>query len=438
MHSEFECQINRLSHEGRGVASVEGKATFVVGGLPGEQVRAIRTKKHGRYDEARALEILGPASLDRVTPLCSAFGQCGGCNLQHLSHEAQIIHKQRALLDQLANIGGVKEPTLAPPVVGDNDYHYRTKARLGVRYVPKKGGALVGFREQSSNKLTVMDNCPILALPVSELITPLKRLIESLGAPDSIAQIEVAIADNETVLIFRHMQALSEADQTQLKAFADTHRLSIFLQPKGPDSVHRLTATGDERGLSYQLPDFNVTYWYQPLDFTQINVSVNQRMVQQACDWLELSPDDKVLDLFCGLGNFSLAIARTAKHVLGIEGSAPMIGRARFNAEYNEIQNATFEVQDLSVGVPSQPWAKGSYDKVLLDPPRSGAQEVITQLATMSVKKIVYVSCQPASLARDTQILLASGRYRLVKVGLLDMFPHTPHAEAMALFELKA
>ncbi len=436
MYSEFECQINRLSHEGRGIASVAGKATFVVGALPGEQVRAIMTKKHGRYDEARALEVLGTPSVDRAEPLCSAFGVCGGCNLQHLSHEAQIAHKQQALLEQLANIGRVEKPTLAPAVVGDGSYHYRTKARLGVRYVPKKGGALVGFREQSSNKLTVMDACPILAKPVCDLITPLKGLIESLSAPDSIAQIEVAVADNETALIFRHMQALTPEDQTQLRVFAAAHGISVFLQPKGPDSVHRLEASGDERGLNYHLPEFKLTYWYQPLDFTQINVSVNQKMVRQACEWLDVQPEDSVLDLFCGLGNFSLAIAGTAKHVLGIEGSAPMIGRARVNAEYNGIQNASFEVQDLSVGVSSQAWAKGNYDKVLLDPSRSGAQDVVTQLATMSVKKIVYVSCQPASLARDTQILLASGRYRLVKVGLLDMFPHTPHAEAMALFEL--
>jgi 23S rRNA (uracil1939-C5)-methyltransferase len=423
-------QIINLSHEGRGIATIEGRKTFVSNALPGEDVAFQYTALQPRYGEGRAIDII-TASPERVAPECPHFGICGGCSLQHMEHSAQIALKQNTLLEQLQHFANVVPDTVIPPITGPQ-YAYRHKARLGVRYVPKKNSVLVGFREQQSRYLTALDLCKVLANPVGNLITALRELISSLAAFEQIAQIEVAIGDAQTALVFRNLVTLDETDHNKLIDFAKQHTLDLYLQSGGPDTVTKIWPLNEGDLLYYTLPAFDLKLWFHPLDFIQINPEINRKMIPMALNLLELKSTDKVLDLFCGLGNFTLPIARTAQQVTGVEGSTLMVKRAAVNAIANNINNVDFHMADLTQPVTAT-WAKQRYDKLLLDPARAGAKEVIEMIPQWQPQRIVYVSCNPATLARDAGLLLQQG-YHLQSAGIIDMFPQTNHVESIALF----
>lgn len=434
MSSEhIETTIESLTHDGRGVAIIQGKTTFVDNALPNEKVICKITKKHRRYNEAQTVEVLIPAK-ERVAPHCAHFGICGGCSMQHVELQAQIQFKQNALLEQLKHFGKVTPEKILPPIVG-NSVGYRRKARLGVRYVIKKEKLLVGFREKFSNYLADIDSCPVLQASVGTRIKELSSLIRGLTQYDRIPQIEVAISDHTTALIIRHMAPLAESDIDALKNFGKTYNLHIYLQPDPPAAVHKLWPGDSEEMLSYFLPDYQLEMRFHPLDFTQINGEVNRLMINQALHLLALKPSDTVLDLFCGLGNFTLPIARLTKHVTGVEGSVQMVERAQDNARFNDIKNAEFYAANLMEPLKTTPWLQKNYDKILLDPPRVGAKEIIPVISNKSPSHIVYVSCNPATLARDAGELVYHYQYKLKKVGVINMFPHTGHIEAIALFE---
>lgn len=429
--------IGKLSHEGRGIANYEGRVVFVDGALPGEQVEARFTGGRATWAEARTLQVL-VAAADRVEPPCPYHGTCGGCSLQHFAATAQLAFKEAVLHERLTHAigdtGYTRLPVLSGEVLG-----YRRKARLAVRYVSKKGKALVGFRERHSAFITDMDTCLILDPQVAKLLPTLSTLIGSLHNFQHIPQIEVAVGDPgaaecNCALVFRHLLPLTEQDRARLSEYGQTQGVAIYLQPKGPDSVTRLyPATGEER-LYYCLPEFGLRLAFHPLDFTQVNADINRRMLVQALDLLDPQPGERVLDLFCGLGNFTLPLATRALSVLGVEGSADMVRRGGENAERNGITNATFVTADLTLPPEQHTWLQAGFDKVLLDPPRSGAQEVLPAVIAAAPKRIVYVSCNPATLARDAALLQEQG-YRLCAAGAMDMFPHTSHVEAMAVFD---
>lgn len=434
MSSEhIEAIIESLTHDGRGVAIINGKTTFVSDALPTEKVLCKITKKHRRYNEAQTVEVISSAK-ERVTPPCAHFGICGGCSMQHVELHAQIQFKQQALLEQLKHFGKVTPEIILPPISGNSE-GYRRKARLGVRYVIKKEKLLVGFREKFSNYLADIDSCSVLKASVGTRIKELSALIRGLTQYDRIPQIEVAISDNTTALIFRHMSPLPENDIAALIEFGKTHDMHIYLQPDPPAAVHKIWPNDSQEMLSYFLPDYQLEMRFHPLDFTQINGEINRLMINQALHLLALKPTDTVLDLFCGLGNFTLPLARVAKHVVGIEGSAQMVERARENARFNHIENAEFHAANLMEPSGTAPWLQKSYDKILLDPPRVGAKEIIPLISSKSASHIVYVSCNPATLARDAGELVYNYHYKLKQVGVINMFPHTGHIEAIALFE---
>jgi len=378
------------------------------------------------------------AVADRVTPKCEAFAMCGGCSLQHMSSEAQIALKQAMLLDQLEH-EGVSPAVVLEPLLGP-EYGYRTKARLGVRYVNKKEKVLVGFRERSSSFITDTKRCEVLHASVGELIEPLAECINQLEAKRVIPQIEVAVGDDQTVLVFRHLEALSQSDRQHLSDFCDHHGLVCYLQAGKPDDLELLTPQQVEP-LHYYLPDIDagnadIKIEFQPSDFTQVNPEINKRMVANAVTFLDLQASDRVLDLFSGLGNFSLAMARHCQQVTAVEGAVVMVKKARDNALLNGIDNAEFIYADLySEETLSAPWLKQKYDKILLDPPRSGAAAIIPALKKMQAKIIVYVSCHPATLARDAAVLVNDLGYSLTRAGIMNMFPHTGHVESIAVFE---
>lgn len=428
----FRAIVESLSHDGRGLARLEGKAVFIDGALPGEDVLCEYTHVSKRYSEARVREVL-QASADRVVPVCSKALICGGCSLQHMATARQIQHKQQTLCEHYAHFGGLHQPTLLPPMQALTE-GYRRKARLAVRYVPKKGGVLVGFREKRNTLVTEIDACPVLDARVGERIVAIRHLLDAMPAKASIAQIEVAMGDEQVALVFRHLEALSEQDLHLLSQFGAQHQFWIFLQSAGPDSVHRLYPDEHMAYLNYRLPAWSLEMLFHPLDFTQVNASINARMVAEALSLLDLKASDRVLDLFCGLGNFTLPIARHCKEVIGVEGSAAMVQRGEMNARHNQIDNAFFYQADLTQDLRKMPWAQGGFDKVLLDPPRSGALEVVQNISLLSPSKIVYVSCNPATLARDAGALQNLG-YRLIASGVMDMFPHTAHVESIAVFE---
>ena len=422
--------IDNLSHEGRGIATIEGRKTFISNALPGEDVAFQYTALQPRYGEGRAIDIM-VASPERVAPECPHFGICGGCSLQHMEHSAQLGLKQNTLLEQLQHFAKVVPDTILPPITGPQ-YGYRHKARLGVRYVPKKNSVLVGFREQQSRYLTALDLCKVLAPPVGNLITPLRELISSLTAFEQIAQIEVAIGDTQTALVFRNLVPLDTTDHNKLIDFAQQHTLDLYLQSGGPDTVTKIWPLNNSDLLYYTLPDFDLKLTFHPLDFIQINSVINRKMIPAALNLLELKSTDKVLDLFCGLGNFTLPIARTAQHVTGVEGSTLMVKRATANAIANNINNVEFQMADLTQPI-TVTWAKQHYDKLLLDPARAGAKEIIELIPQWQPQRIVYVSCNPATLARDAGLLAQQG-YHLQSAGIIDMFPQTNHVESIALF----
>lgn len=428
--------IEKLSHEGRGLARHEGKVVFVDGALASEQVRAVFTSAKGSYAEARAVEVLRP-SADRVVPPCRYFDTCGGCSLQHCAPAAQLAFKEAVLHERLTHAVG--DGTYRQlPVISGAELGYRRKARLAVRRVAKKGKVLVGFRERHSSFITDMDACSILDPEAGRLLPELGALVGLMHAHDQIPQIEVAVGDakpgcNTCALVFRHLQPLDDHDLELLEAFAADHHLDLYLQPGGPDSVRRLTPTTGAERLYYSIPEFGLTLAFHPQDFTQVNAGINRQMLVRALDLLDVQAQDRVLDLFCGLGNFTLPLATRAREVTGVEGSAAMVERGGENARHNSIGNAVFLCADLTLPPERHAWLRGGFDKVLLDPPRSGALEVLPAVVAAHPQRIVYVSCNPATLARDAAVLAEQG-YRLEAAGAMDMFPHTTHVEAIALF----
>ena len=427
----IEADITDLTHDGRGVAHIAGKAVFVAGALAGERVRLRDVRKHRHYDEAAVEEVLR-VSPDRVAPRCKHFGVCGGCALQHLDPAAQIAAKQRLLLENFERIGKV-QPSAILPALTDSPWGYRRKARLSAKFVEKKGRMLVGFRETNGRYVADIERCEVLLPAVGERIAAITAMLESLEGKREIPQIEIAAGDNLVALVFRHLQPLSDADTQALTRFGQANDLAIFLQPGGIDSVAPLWPAGAQ--LNFELPAYDVTLDFRPLDFIQVNGGMNRRMIDHALALLDPQPSDRVLDLFCGLGNFTLPLARRTAQVVGVEGEAGLVQRARDNATKNGIANATFHSADLAADQRATAWAKADYELVLLDPPRSGADAVLDYLPRKSTRRVVYVSCHPASLARDAGILVDKHGFKLTSAGVMDMFPHTAHVESIALFE---
>lgn len=429
----FTVNVESLSHDGRGIANIDGKTTFVSGGLPGESVTCKLTKRHSRYNEADVTDVITSSS-DRTTPHCAHFGICGGCSMQHMTIDAQIQFKQNTLLEQLKHFGKVAPETILPPLAG-NPWGYRRKARLGVRYVRKKEKLLIGFRERSSNFLTDAHTCPIMHESVGTKIPALSELIRSLTQFEHIPQIEVAASDTETALVFRHMTDLSAEDVTKLCEFAKEHNMHFYLQPNSPAKIHKIWPQDSVEKLAYHLPDYQLEMEFYPLDFIQVNGEINRLLLKQALTLLDPQPSETILDLFCGLGNFTLPLARNAHYVVGVEGSQEMVSRAQANATHNGINNAEFHAANLMEPSANVPWLQRQYDKILLDPPRTGAKEIIPLLTKFAAKRIAYVSCNPATLARDAGELVYTHGYKLKCVGVVNMFPHTSHVEAIAIFE---
>ncbi len=422
--------ITGLSHDGRGVASWDEKKVFVHGALPGEQAQVKITQRLRRYDEGVALAITQPAA-QRVEPGCVHYGMCGGCALQHLSGAGQLEAKQDSLMQNLERIGNVKPQTILPPLKGP-EWHYRRKARMSVRWVRKKESALVGFRERSSGFVTEMDSCEVLDPRIASVLPDLRQLIGSMQAREAIPQIEVACGDEQCALVFRNMEALSDSDTEALRQFARQHQLAVLLQPKGPNSIYPLEP--ETVALEYALPEFDLRLAFGPSDFTQVNAELNRSMLQRAMELLQPGPDDCVLDLFCGLGNFTLPLARKAGHVVGVEGDQGLVDRARTNAQRNQLSNVEFHMANLVEDQQHASWWQHRFSQVLIDPPRSGAQEVLPLIAATAAEKLLYVSCHPASLARDAGILVHEHGFRLESAGIMDMFPQTGHVESIALF----
>ncbi|HSW70238.1 MAG TPA: 23S rRNA (uracil(1939)-C(5))-methyltransferase RlmD [Gammaproteobacteria bacterium] len=429
----IEITIESLSHEGRGIAAFKGKTLFVSGALPKETVKCKIIRQHRRYYEAQATEIITP-SPDRISPACAHYTICGGCSLQHVDNQAQVQLKQQALLDQLKHFGKIIPEEILPPIMG-NSFGYRRKARLGVRYVRKKEKLLIGFREKFSHYLADIEECEVLHPDVGKHMSKLRELIRSLSQYEHIPQIEMAVSDHATALVIRHMTSLSITDLSALCEFGKEQNFHIYLQPGSADSVHKIWPADQNELLSYFLPDYELEMQFHPLDFTQVNGEINREMIAEAIRLLDPQSTDTILDLFCGLGNFTLPIARFAKNVTGIEGSIQMVNRAKANALLNHIHNAEFYAANLMEPLKTAPWLNTPYDKILLDPPRTGAKEIIPLIANQSAKSIVYVSCNPATLARDAGELVYQHQYRLKKIGVINMFPHTSHIEAIALFE---
>ncbi len=428
-----EATIESLSHEGRGISRIDGKTVFIDGALPGETIMFRYRRSRSRYAEGSVEEVIANPSPDRVEPKCEHFSICGGCSLQHMAPDRQIQHKESVLMEQLQHIGGVQAQQMLPALTGPL-WGYRHKARLGVKHVIKKGKVLVGFREKYSSFVAEIDRCEVLHPAVGHILDKLARLIADLSVHDKIAQIEVAVADQKTALIFRNLAELSSEDLSKLHTFADEQQCSLYLQAGGPDTVRPLSGE-TETDLSYSLDEGNITIHFAPTDFTQVNVAINQLMVKQVVTLLEIRPEDTILDLFCGLGNFSLPMARRAAQVTGVEGSDTLVQKAGYNAGLNNIANTKFVMADLAQPVLLPDITADKYDKVLLDPPRSGAQAIIEQLALKNVIRLVYVSCNPATLARDAGILVREKGFTLVSAGVMDMFPHTTHVESIAVFE---
>jgi 23S rRNA (uracil1939-C5)-methyltransferase len=427
--------IESLDAEGRGVArNAEGKVVFVEGALPGENVSFELVRKKASFEVARVTQIVHAAA-SRQAPRCPHFGVCGGCSLQHADSRTQMAAKQRWLEENLARIGKV-QPELLLPIVYGEDWGYRSRARMGARYVPKKGGAMVGFREKRSSYITDMRECHVLPAHISALISPLRALVQELSIQARLPQIEIAVGDAACgvgdaacVLVIRHLDPLSARDEVLIRQFADTHRVSMWLQPAGPDSAHPFHPPQSE--LYYRLPEFGLRLAFRPTDFTQVNQGVNRILVGRAVRLLDPRPGERIADLFCGLGNFSLALATRGAQVIGFEGSRELIERARHNAALNAVA-VQFELVDLfKAGIA----AFGPFDKLLIDPPREGAVEIVKALAPDWPRRIVYVSCDPATLARDAGVLVHAKGFRLAAAGVVNMFPHTAHVESIAVFD---
>lgn len=426
-----QASVTSLSHDARGVSRVNGKAVFIDGALPGEEVIFRYLKLHRNYDEGVAVEVL-QASTERVTPDCAHFTLCGACSLQHMDGQAQIHHKQQILLENLEHIGKVRPQSVMEPMIGPV-WGYRRRARLGAKYVAKKQTFMLGFREKRTAVLAELTRCAVLDPRVGERFMALRELLGQLQARDRIPQVEVAIGDENIALVFRHLLPLEANDIAKLRDYGMQNGIQIYLQPGAVDSIQPLWP--DHATLSYTLPEFQVELFFRPGDFTQVNASINRQMVHKAIELLAPTEHEEVLDLFCGLGNFSLPLARRAKAVVGVEGDQALINRAVENALHNNIHNATFYAADLN-GDPRQvPWLNRRFDKLLLDPPRVGALEIVRHLNVFAPSRIVYISCNPATLARDANIIVKEHGYHFASAGVMDMFPHTTHVESIAVFE---
>ncbi len=426
-----EADIVDLSHEGKGVAKLEGKAVFVADALPGERVVMRRVGRHRRFDEA-VLEQVLRASADRVPAECPHFGLCGGCALQHLVPAAQLAFKQAQLIENLARLGEVEPAGVLEPLTGPV-WGYRRRARLGVKLVPKKGRVLVGFRERSAPYVADLHECRVLVPPAGALMDPLAALVSALSIVARVPQVEVAVADDACALVLRVLDEPSTADLDLLAAFEREHAVRLYLQPGGIETIRSLDAAAGP--LHYSLPAFGLRIEFEPADFIQVNGALNEAMVARAVELLDGGPGHRVLDLFCGLGNFSLPLATRAGQVVGIEGEQGLVERARGNAARNGLANTAFHASNLAADMSEATWARGGYDRVLLDPPRAGAREVLPVVGASGASRVVYISCHPGSLARDAGILVHEHGFRLAAAGVMDMFPHTTHVEAMAVFE---
>jgi 23S rRNA (uracil1939-C5)-methyltransferase len=428
--------IESLDREGRGIARVEGKAIFIDGGLPGERVSYDTYKKKSKYEMASVTAIHEPSAA-RVIPRCPHFGICGGCSMQHLEPHSQVAVKQRVLEDNLWHIGKVRPEVVLGPIYGQT-WGYRHRARMSVRMVLKKGGALVGFHERKSSFVADMTSCEVLPRSVSDLIVPLRQLIAGLSLPTRLPQIELAVGEAVTVLVLRILDPLSLQDEDLLRNFATRHGIQFWLQTKGPDTAEPFFPL-DAPPLYYSLPEFGVQIRFRPTDFTQVNHQVNRILVRHALALLDPRPGERIADLFCGMGNFSLPIASRGAEVLGVEGNAELVRRAEANARENGLAaRARFQTANLFEAANCAQFAangSGGFDKLLIDPPRDGAVEVVKALGEGGPRRIVYVSCDPATLARDAEVLVHVKGYRLAAAGVINMFPHTSHVESIALFE---
>jgi 23S rRNA (uracil1939-C5)-methyltransferase len=426
-----EADIVDLTHDGRGVARVNGKAVFIEGALPGERVRFRVLKRRRSMDEAGLVDV-SVASPDRVEPRCIHFGVCGGCSLQHLSAEAQLAAKQRQLLEDLARIGKVSPQQILAPLRGPQ-WSYRRRARLGVKFVHKKGRVLAGFREREKPYVADIQRCEVLLDSLATLPQELAALTETLSIREELPQVEVAAGDAAVALVFRVMQAPSAEDLQKLEQFGARRGVQIFLQTGGLNSVRPLR--DDYAPLEYAVDGGAVTIEFGPVDFIQVNRVINASMVDAAIGMLQPRDTDRVLDLFCGLGNFTLPLARRAQRVMGVEGDADLVAKAGGNAQRNGIENAAFAVENLFEPAKWGLWSNEPYDLVLLDPPRAGAAELLAFMPKWRPRRVVYISCHPGSLARDAGILVNELGFTLSAAGVMDMFPHTTHVESIAVFE---
>lgn len=425
--------VESLDQEGRGVARHDGKTIFIDGALPGESVEFSPYVRKPNFEFATLIRVLRP-SAQRCAPRCPFFEQCGGCSLQHLDARAQVAVKQRVLEDNLWHIGKV-EPEMILPAIHGPAWGYRQRARLSARYVPKKGGTLVGFREKRSSYVTDMTSCEVMPPHVSALLKPLRETLARLSIRERIPQVEVAVGDEATVLVLRVLQPLAPQDGELLREFAGRHAVRIYLQPRGPDSAQPFCPAMDA-DLCYALPEFDLKIGFSPTEFTQINYAMNRVLVRRALSLLDPQPVERVADMFCGLGNFTLAIARRGAAVVGVEGSPGLIARAAANAAANGLEAvAEFHVRDLFKIDSAALNALGRFDRMLIDPPRDGAIELVKALGERAPARIVYVSCNPATLARDAAVLVRTRGYRLSGAGVVNMFPHTSHVESIAVFD---
>ena len=425
--------VESLDQEGRGVARRDGKAIFIEGALPGETVTCTVTRRKPSYEVATLVEVTA-GSASRVASRCPHFGVCGGCSLQHLDARAQVAIKQRVLEDSLWHIGRVR-PEMVLPAIHGPAWSYRHRARLTVRFVPKKGGALVGFHEKRSSYVAVMDSCEVLPERISRLIAPLRRVVDGLSIRSRLPQVEITLGSGADVLVFRILQPLLPPDADALRRFGDEHGVRIYLQPGGPETAGPMEPA-DYVDLHYELPEFGLKIHFGPTDFTQVNHAVNAVLVRRAVALLAPARGERIADLFCGVGNFALALAWCGAKVVGVEGSAGLVSRARTNALLNGLADAaSFHERDLYRDGSDPLRGLGHFDRILLDPPRDGAVEVVKALPDDGPRRLVYVSCNPGTLARDAAMLVQAKGYALSAAGVVNMFPHTSHVESIAVFD---
>ena len=426
--------IESLDHEARGITRLEGKTIFVEGALPGEKVEYTSFRRKPNYEVAQADRIL-KASPDRVAPKCPHYGSCGGCSMQHLDSTAQVAAKQRVLESNLWHLGRLRAEQLYAPIHGPA-WGYRFRARLAARFVAKKGGMLIGFHERKSSYIADMTTCPNLPPHVSKLLVPLRELVAGLSISAAMPQVELAVGEHITALVLRNLEALTAADEARVKAFADHHDVVFYLQPQGPATAYRFYPLEGPR-LTYALPEYAIEHAFSPTEFTQVNHAVNRVLVRRAMALLDPRPGERIADMFCGLGNFTLPIARLGAQVVGVEGSRELVRRAGENAAANGLADKVeYGVANLFEATPESLAALGRFDKMLIDPPREGALELVKAIdPEQAPRRIVYVSCNPSTLARDAAILVSQKGYRLLGAGVVNMFPNTSHVESIALFE---